>query len=210
MRGTGNPREARRPSVSEIKPDWLSVKILAKIGLGRLGDDGLLRNLGKALEEECGVRLVGAADVFTDLLAPLGLLTTAVPDAQAKKDMERAMEVAETLGRLDVGQAVIAQQGLVLGVEAIEGTDALITRAATFKREGWGGVLVKLAKAQQDNRFDLPTIGPDTITAMERAGFSGIAIEAGRSLLLERDKTIAMANVTRLFILGFKRGEFDV
>ena len=94
------------------------------------------------------------------------------------------------------------QQGIVLGVEAIEGTDQLIVRCGTLQREGVGGVLVKVAKPQQDNRFDLPTVGPDTIRALLKAGFRGVVLEAGRSLLVEREQTIALADQGGLFILG--------
>jgi len=103
---------------------------------------------------------------------------------------------------LDIGQAVVVQQGMVLGVEAIEGTDVLIERTASLRREGPGGVLVKLAKPQQDNRFDLPTAGPDTVERMKQAGLRGLAIQAGRSLLVERQKTVAMADEAGIFIIG--------
>ncbi|NTU77689.1 MAG: LpxI family protein, partial [Alphaproteobacteria bacterium] len=177
----------RRPSLLEIRPDWLALKVLTKIGINSLGDDGLLRAIGKAIEEEGKVRLVGIQDVFADLLTPLGELTGTSPDEQARADIKRGIEVALALGRLDVGQAVVVQQGLVLGVEAIEGTDALIARSAAVRREGQGGVLVKLAKPQQDNRFDLPTIGPDTVAAAAKAGLRGIALQAGRSLIVDRE-----------------------
>ncbi len=192
----------RRPSMSELKPDWLTLKILTKIGMNALGDDGLLRGVGKALEEECGVRLVGVADVFADLLAPEGTLTKAAPDELAQEDIRRAVAIASTLGRLDVGQAVIVQQGIVLGVEAVEGTDALIERSCGVRREGGGGVLVKMAKPQQDNRFDLPTIGIDTVHHVHAAGLSGIVVEAGRSLILDREKTIEAADMLGVFIVG--------
>lgn len=197
----------RRPSVAELKPDWLGVKVLARIGLSSLGDDGLLRALGKALEEECGVRVIGAHEVFDGLLTPAGLLTDIGPDAQAEADIARGLDVARTLGVLDVGQSVVVQDGLVLGVEAIEGTDALIARAGSLARAGQGGVLVKLAKPQQDSRYDLPTIGPQTIRSLVAAGFAGLAVEEGRSLLLDRDATIAAANQAGLFIVGVRVGE---
>lgn len=194
----------RRPSLAEIKPDWLALKVLTKIGLGSLGDDGLLRNVGKVLEEECGVRMVGVADVMAALLTPSGVLTAVRPDAQALDDIKRGCLVAQALGAQDVGQAVVVQQGLVLAVEAIEGTAALIARAGSLKRAGGGGVLVKLAKPQQDNRYDLPAIGPDTIRQLGEAGLSGVAVQAGRSLLLEREATIKAADEAGLFIVGFE------
>ena len=194
----------RRPSVSELKPDWLTLKIIGKIGMNALGDDGLLRGLGKALEEECGVKLVGASDIYAELLTPEGCLTKTKPSEQDKADYRRAAEIVLKLGELDIGQAAIVQQGLVLGVEAAEGTAALIARSGSVKREGGSGVLVKCAKPQQDVRFDLPAIGPETIDQIKQAGLAGIAIEAGRSLLLDKDTTIARADEAGLFIVGFK------
>jgi DUF1009 family protein len=192
----------RRPSLLELKPDWLSVKVLAKIGFNLLGDDALLRAIGQAIEQECGVRLIGVQDVLGGALMREGALGSVAPDDQAKKDIARGVEVARALGQADVGQSVIVQQGLVLGVEAIEGTDALIARCKDLKREGVGGVLVKLAKPQQDDRFDLPTIGPDTIEAAAKAGLRGIAVEAGRSLLIDRDRVRQLADEAGIFVVG--------
>ena len=196
----------RRPSLFELKPDWFALKAVTKIGISMVGDDTLLTGIGKVMEEEIGVRVIGAQDIFADLLTPEGQLGRIAADADAEKDIQRGLVVAKTLGTVDVGQSVVVQQGLVLGVEAIEGTDALIARCASLKREGLGGVLVKTAKPQQDNRYDLPTIGPDTIAAAIKAGLRGIVIEAGRSFLVEREKTIAMADEANIFILGRKNG----
>jgi len=197
----------RRPSLWEMKPDWLTFKILAKIGLNSLGDDGLLRSIGKAIEEECGVRMIGAHEVVEKFLMPEGLLTRAAPDEQAHIDIKRGVEVGRGLGLLDVGQSVIVQQGLVLGVEAIEGTDALLARAGTLRREGPGGVLVKLAKPQQDKRYDLPSIGPGTIASAQKAGLRGLALEAGKSIVISFEETVAAAEKAGLFILGIQPDE---
>ena len=194
----------RRPSLLEIKPDWLALKILTKIGINMLGDDALLRAIGKAMEEEGNVRVIAVQDVFSDVLAPEGQLGKIAADEEAQKDIRHGLEVAKVLGSLDIGQSVIVQQGIVLGVEAIEGTDALIARSAQLRREGEGGVLVKIAKPQQDNRYDLPTIGPDTILAMKQAGLRGVVLEAGRSLLVDREQTIAHADEAGLFVIGQK------
>ena len=192
----------RRPSLPEIRPDWLALKVLTRIGMNMLGDDALLRAIGAAVEEEAGVRVIAVQDVLMDYLTPVGQLGTIPADGEALKDIERGLTVARELGRLDIGQSVIVQQGIVLGVEAIEGTDALITRCGTMQREGTKGVLVKIAKPQQDNRYDLPTVGPDTITSMIGAGLRGIVLEAGRSLLVDRDRTVDLANAAGLFIIG--------
>lgn len=192
----------RRPSLFEIKPDALALKVLAKIGVKALGDDALLRCIGQAIEEESGVRVVGAHEVLGGLLAREGKIGALEPDEDARKDIARGIEIARALGTLDIGQSVVVQQGLVLGVEAIEGTDALIARCGTLRRDGPGGILVKLAKPQQDNRYDLPTIGPNTVHAVAAAGLRGIAVEAGRSLILNRDATIAEADACGIFVIG--------
>ncbi|MFA5041392.1 MAG: UDP-2,3-diacylglucosamine diphosphatase LpxI [Bdellovibrionales bacterium] len=194
----------RRPSLREIKPDWLALKVLAKIGLHFMGDDALLRSLGHEIEKECAVRVIGIQDILGGVLMREGLLGSHAPNAQAKTDIARGIEVARALGQVDVGQSVIVQQGLVLGVEAIEGTDALIARCGDLKREGAGGVLVKLAKPQQDDRFDLPTIGPDTIELAAKTGLCGIASEAERSLLIDGDHVRQIADEMGIFIIGIR------
>ena len=203
----------RRPSLTELKPDWLALKVLTKIGINMLGDDALLRGVGKAIEEETGAKLIGAHEVFADLLTPMGQLGKIAADDVAAKDIARGLDVAALLGRADVGQSVVVQQGIVLGVEAIEGTDALIARAGGLQREGARGVLVKIAKPQQDNRFDLPTIGPDTVAAVAKAGLRGVAVHAGRSLFLERERAIAAADDAGIFIIGIdpeqRQGQAD-
>jgi DUF1009 family protein len=102
----------------------------------------------------------------------------------------------------DVGQAVIVQQGMVIGVEAIEGTDALIERCAALQREGPGGVLVKLPKLGQERRTDLPTIGPETVRRAIAAGLSGIAVAAGATILIGRDEAVAAADEAGLFLIA--------
>jgi DUF1009 family protein len=103
---------------------------------------------------------------------------------------------------VDVGQAVVVQQGLVLGVEAIEGTDALLQRVGPLRRDGLGGVLVKVAKPQQDRRIDLPTIGPATVRRAAEAGLRGIAVEAGVTILLDQAEAVAAADMAGLFLIA--------
>ncbi len=191
----------RRPSLSDLRPDWYATRFFARLGLKALGDDGLLRAVASLLEDE-GFRVVGIQTLIADLLMPSGVLTQAVPDEQALLDINHGLTVAHALGAVDVGQAVVVQAGLVLGVEAIEGTDALIARCALLKREGPGPVLVKRAKPGQDRRLDLPTIGPDTIAACIAAGFAGIAAEAGGTLFVGRDDAVRAADRMGLFVTG--------
>src|SRR5260370_15401268 len=138
----------RRPSLPALRPDWRAARLFARIGYRALGDDGLLSAVVEELERE-GFRVIGADQLLHRAFVPEGPLGQLCPDRQAQADIERGMQVARTLGVLDVGQAVIVQQGLVLGVEAIEGTDELLRRCAGLRREGPGGVLVKGAKPAQ-------------------------------------------------------------
>lgn len=191
----------KRPTLADLVPDLRTTAFFAKIGLKSLGDDGILRALVKEIESE-KMSVVGIHEVLPDLLAKDGVLTKAKPDKQAQADIKRGIEVALELGRLDVGQSVIVQQGLVLGVEGIEGTDELIKRCATYKRKGEGGVLVKLRKPQQDMRIDLPTIGVKTIEQMHLAGMKGIAVHSGNALIVDEPQVIALANKYGMFIKG--------
>lgn len=193
----------RRPSLLELRPDWRATRFFAKAGLAALGDDGLLKAVRSELELE-GFRLIGPQDILHSLLAPTGLLGSLKPDDAAELDINRGIAVLQAIAPLDVGQAVIVQQGLVLGIEAIEGTAQLIERAGTLRREGQGGVLVKLSKKQQDDKFDLPTIGPDTVRQCAAAGLRGIALEAGRSILLDRAQTVEAANAAGIFLFGLE------
>jgi DUF1009 family protein len=192
----------RRPSLLDLRPDGEGARILARIGRAAFaGDDGLLAAVLRVLSEE-GFRVIGAHEVLAEALGPRGLLTRAGPDAQAMADIQRGVVVARALGTVDVGQGCVIQQGMVLAVEAAEGTDAMLARAGTLIRPGYGGVLVKLVKPGQDRRADLPTIGPGTLQGAARAGLRGVAFEAGGTILAERASTIAVADGAGLFLLG--------
>lgn len=193
----------RRPSLAELRPDARAAALLAR-GALRRGDDGLLRTVIEALEGE-GFRVLGAQDLAGGLLAPGGSLGRHRPGAEARADIARGVEVLAALGRVDIGQAVAVQAGVVLAVEAAEGTDALIARAAGLGRRGPGPVLVKMAKPGQENRADLPAIGPATLRALAGGGFAGVAVEAGGCLLLERDEIVRLADRAELFVEGWPR-----
>lgn len=192
----------RRPSLLDLRPDAEGARILARIGRAAFaGDDGLLAAVIRVLGEE-GFRVRGAHEILAEALAPAGLLGHHVPDAAAMADLARGSLVARALGAADVGQGCVVQQGIVLAVEAIEGTDAMLARAAALARSGPGGVLVKLVKPGQDRRADLPTIGPDTVRAAAAAGLRGIAFEAGGTIVADRAAVIAAADAAGLFLLG--------
>lgn len=191
----------KRPSLASLRPDWWAAKFIAKVGVKAFGDDGLLRALADALEAE-GFRVVGMHHLLDGLLTPPGPVGRLVPDPQAVLDIGLGVRVARGLGALDVGQGCVAQQGLVLAVEAIEGTDAMLGRCAALARPGPGGVLVKMRKPQQDRRLDLPTIGAATIENAAAAGLRGVAVEAGGSLIVDRPAVAAAADRLGLFVVG--------
>ncbi len=194
----------KRPSIAALRPDAWTLKFLAKTGAGAFGDDGLLSKLIDALEIE-GFRVVGAHELLDDLLAPVGVLGQAEPDDQAKRDIQKGFSIAHSLGDLDIGQAVVLQDGLVLAVEAIEGTDAMLSRCAELKREGLGGVLIKAKKPNQENRADLPTIGVRTIENAHRAGLRGIAVEANATIIVDLQGVTAKADELGLFLIGVEK-----
>ncbi|WP_417823635.1 LpxI family protein [Thalassospira lucentensis] len=192
-----------RPSFSAMRPDWRATKLLMKVGMKALGDDGLLRLVGQELERE-GFRLIGAHEILTDLAVEEGVLGTVQPDEQAMSDAKHGLSVARILGQADVGQGCVVQQGLVLALEAIEGTDEMLRRSALYKREGVGGVLVKSAKPQQDKRLDLPAIGLRTIEESHKAGLRGIALLAGGTMIIDREAVLARADALGMFVVGLR------
>lgn len=200
-----------RPALGDLKPDFRGMQLLAKIGLkAAKGDDHLLSTVVRELEDE-GFRVLGADDIIQPMLALKGLITRAEPSARCRDDIALGLKVALAIGALDIGQAVVVQEGRVLGVEAVEGTDGLLDRVGPLKqdqkRDQPGGVLVKVKKPHQDRRADLPTIGARTVEAAIRAGLEGIAVQAGHCLLVDRALMVEKADAAGLFVIGI--GESD-
>ena len=192
----------KRPSLGALMPDARMARFLAKVAGRALGDDGLLRAIVAEFEAE-GFRVVGADDVLRGLVMARGQLGRHAPDDEAWSDIRRGIEIARAIGALDIGQSVVVQQGMVLGVEGVEGTDALIERCAGLRREGPGGVLVKAKKPHQDRRVDLPTVGPETVARAAASGLRGIAVEADNALMIDRSLVVAEADRLGLFLVGF-------
>ena len=197
----------RRPSLASLFPDWRAAKFFARIGLRALGDNGLLTAVKREFEAE-GFTVVGAHSILGDRVARYGIFGRITPDAQAMADIGHGYRIVKLLGDLDIGQAAVVQQGLVLGVEAIEGTDALLGRVGDLRREGPGGVLVKAKKPNQDDRLDLPSIGAKTVELAHAAGLRGIAVEAGGSLVLDLAALTARADALGLFVIGVRDGDW--
>ncbi|MBN8532425.1 MAG: UDP-2,3-diacylglucosamine diphosphatase LpxI [Alphaproteobacteria bacterium] len=193
-----------RPSFTTLIPDMAGAKLMGRIlsaHHGGGGDDALLGVLVKFMEDE-GFTVTGAEQIAGNLLGAGGVLGKVQPTEADRRDIALGLEVAHALGKMDVGQAVVVQQGMVLGVEAIEGTDALIARCAVLKRPGGGGVLVKAKKPQQDSRVDLPSLGPITVEKAAAGGFAGIAFETGGTLLLQREEAVVLADRLGVFLYG--------
>jgi DUF1009 family protein len=198
----------RRPDFATLIPDARGLAALpGAMKAAREGDDALLRFLVREFEKE-GFAVEGAHEVTADLVLPKGRLGAVGPRAEDEADVARALQVARAIGRLDIGQSAVVCRGLVLGVEAQEGTAALLQRigelpdAVRGGKSGRAGVLAKAPKPIQELRVDMPVIGPDTVAAAARAGLAGIAGEAGRLLVLDRAATIAAADALALFIVG--------
>jgi DUF1009 family protein len=197
-----------RPSLSEIRLDWGTLRVIGRVWAAfRGGDDHLLSGIGRILEQD-GFRMVGIRDVAPDVLMPEGCLTRATPDQDAAADILRGREVLRALSPFDIGQAAIVIDGHVVAVEDIEGTDGLLKRVARLRSEGriraraGRGVLVKAPKSGQDLRFDLPTVGPRTVEGTAAAQLAGIAIVAGNTVVVEPQAVIEAADAAGLFVTG--------
>lgn len=195
-----------RPRLRWWSLDRGALRVLGRVlGLLRRGDDGLLRGLAAIFEAE-GFGFIGPNDVLGGLTVAPGVLGRHRPGAAARLDAARAALILRALAPHDVGQAAVVAGGLCLGVEAIEGTDALLARIAALPPERRrlspppSGVLVKMPKSGQDRRVDLPTIGPDTVAGARSAGLAGIAIEAQGVNVLDRAATVAAADAAGLFL----------
>lgn len=201
----------KRPEFSALKPDLKGMSLLPKvIAAARKGDDALLSLLTQTFEAE-GFEIIGADRAAGQLLAPSGALAGDVPGDADMADLRKAASIASEMGRLDIGQGAIVCDGLVLCVEAQEGTDQMLLRCVTLPSEVRGtpdmrrGVLVKRPKPEQDRRIDLPTIGAKTLDLAAEAGLSGIGFEEGGALLLNPDALKAHAEKLGLFLYGFPR-----
>jgi DUF1009 family protein len=197
-----------RPDFAALKPDMRGLAALPGIvAAARQGDDGLLRKVLSEFEKD-GFVVEGAHEVLADLTLPVGLLGKIAPADAHTADIERALQVARELGAMDVGQGAVVCDGLVLALEAQEGTDAMLRRVAELPEALRGspgrmrGVLAKAPKPIQELRVDLPTIGLGTVQRAARAGLAGIVGEAGRLLVLDREEAVALADELGLFILG--------
>ena len=190
----------KRPSMVTVWPDWRGLKFLLRAGWRAFrGDDTLLKAVAEELEIE-GFTVLGVHDLLEDLLAPSGVMGSVTPANGASDDVEIGVREARRIGKLDIGQAVVVNNGRVVATENEAGTNDLLKRAG--ERDGNGAILVKIKKPQQDRRLDLPTIGVETVTTAAALGFSGIVVDAHNTLIVDRIETINAADAAGLFLLG--------
>ncbi len=191
----------KRPSISDISIDFEALKLLKKYSLESLGDDNLLKSISQYFEKK-GFIFIDWLKYCPDLFIHDDFVTNIKPSKNALQNLEKAKNIFNYYGKLDIGQSLIIQNKLVLGVEAIEGTDLLIKRCANYKRKGDNGILLKLIKYKQDKRFDLPTIGIKTIKLLKKYNYEGIFIQKKYCIIIEKDKVIKFANKNNIFIAG--------
>jgi DUF1009 family protein len=184
---------------SAIRPDWKLAKLL--FSLPRKNTDALIGAVARVLEEE-GIRLVDSTLFLKPLVPEPGVLTGRAPNGHEAEDMAYGLGVARHIAEMDIGQTVVISDRACVAVEAMEGTDETIARAARIT----GGkplVVVKVSKPGQDMRFDVPVVGLPTIEQMKSAGATGLAVDAGRTLLFDREKLIKLANTAGIAIEAF-------
>jgi len=182
---------------SGITPDWTMAKLLGKL-MSR-NTDGVIGAVAEVLRDN-GIELMDSTGLLTPLLASPGILTNRGPAEEEQKDLAFGYRMADHIAALDIGQTVAVKHQAVVAVEAMEGTDEVIARAGHLA--GAGVCIIKVAKPKQDMRFDVPVIGFATIQAMRAAGAAVLSIDAGKTLLLDREAVIASANEAKIAIVG--------
>jgi len=205
-----------RPRVSQIRLDWETIKLLPRIAAGfRGGDDGLLTTIGGIFEDH-GFHLVGPHELAPEILVPRGVLGGIAPRDSDRTDIARGLAVLDATGAFDIGQGAVVADNRVLAIEAAEGTDEMLRHVAELRERGrirspaGTGVLIKAPKHNQDRRFDLPSIGPQTVEGVMRAGLAGIAVVAGGSVIADPQRLTALADRGGVFVVGVAEdGTFD-
>ena len=182
---------------SDVRPDLKGLAVFGKLLV--FHDDDILRAVARELEKE-GITVVSSTTYLPELLAPSGCLTRRRPRKQEVEDIEFGWMIAKELGRLDIGHCVVVRRKTVLAVEAIEGTDKTIRRGGELAKER--AVVVKVCKPGQDLRFDLPAVGPDTVKVMEAVNATVLAIEAGKTLIFDKEEMIGLADAHGIAIVS--------
>ncbi|WP_455377549.1 LpxI family protein [Petrachloros mirabilis] len=182
-----------------VRPDFRALALATRLALWK--DDDILREFAKELEDE-GITICESTFGLDGILAEAGTLTARAPNQKEWEDIRYGWQIAHDIGKLDIGQCVVIKDRVVVAVEAVEGTDEAIKRGGQLAKEG--AIIVKRCKPQQDLRFDLPAVGPKTIDVMRSVGASVLAVEAGRTVILDREVTLEKARSSGIAIVGLK------
>jgi DUF1009 family protein len=191
-----------RPSLLQLWPDFWTIKFFLRTGVVSKGDDRFLKALINVLEGIEKFNIVGVHSLLPNLVASEGVYGKIEPSEDEVLNIKIAWAAALELGRRDIGQATIARSGKVVAKENAIGTASMIASVSPNTGKPQSGVLVKVSKPGQEQRVDLPTIGPDTIKQVSLAGLAGIAIETGNAIVIDKEATIKAANEAGIFILG--------
>ena len=189
----------QRPSLKDISFDYNTVKFIKEYALQPKGDDKLLLTIVKFFEKE-GFTFINWKDKCTDLFSNNDYLTNKKPNKVNIDNLKKGLDVFKKIGRADLCQSIILQNSIVLGVEAVEGTDELIKRCYKYKKKGDGGVLLKLSKFKQDNRFDLPVIGMNTVKLLKKYSYDGVFIDKKNFIIIDKRQVIDYCNSNSIFI----------
>jgi DUF1009 family protein len=197
-----------RPSFWHLRPDFFTLKVLPQVAKAfRGGDDHLLSSVGRVIEQH-GFHLLGAHEVAPEILVPQGTLGRMQPSERHRADIALGFDYLRAVGPFDVGQAVVVADKRVLAVEAAEGTDQMLSRIAHLRENGrirtskGSGVLVKAPKSSQDRRFDLPSIGPQTVESVARAELAGIAVACGETVIADPEALVLAADRADIFVVS--------
>ncbi len=210
LKGTGVTRAVMVGGIAkprlfrEFRPDARAMALIAR--LGKVRDDLVLRGVAEELESE-GIAIVASTLYLTEIVPRAGVLGARPPTAEEWRDIRFGFRAAKVIGQFDIGQSVVVRSGAVIAVEGIEGTDATIRRAGQLANGDI--VLVKVCKPTQDRRFDLPAVGPATVTALAAVEGRALAIEAGSTIILDRDEMIRLADRAEIAVVAVDGREVE-
>ncbi len=193
---------SKRRMFSRVRPDLKGLALMSRMAV--FHDDGILRNVSREMEKE-GIRIISSTHFLPELIAPPGVLTRRKPTRGEMSDIRFGWRMAKELGRLDIGQCVVVRRKTVVALEAMEGTDETVRRGGRIAREK--AVVVKVSKPSQDLRFDVPTVGLETIKVMNEVKASVLALEAGKTLLFDKAAMVRLADETGVSIVSMEDKE---
>ena len=189
----------KRPSITDLSFDFQTFKLAKDLLLNKTGDNSLLVSI-KNFFIDNGFEFFDWKEHCSELFANSNNLTKLKPTSNAKENLKKALLIFRSFGQIDVGQSIIIQNQIVLGLEAVEGTDNLMIRCKDYKKSGDKGILVKFAKYNQSNILDIPTIGEKTIKLLKECDYEGIFLEKDSCLIIDKEKTVDLANQFKVFI----------